>query len=209
MCNEQEARNSRSSFAQIAKSIAAKRSIIPKLQAEVANGQQLLLIWLALASSACRIWLPAKLKLAVLADAWKVKQKQALVIQAANLRFHAQKKLRNAMALVQIGPKMILLAKIARKRVACRIIKTFLMETKSVYTAVRNLKKFKATFVAARGMVLQHFTTKYLRIRWLLTFWNKSERNRLMASRFVCLLCAGTEITSSQKAQVFIQARTN
>ena len=156
----------------------------------MANGQELLLIWMVLASSACKIWLPAKLKLAVLADAWKVKQKQALVIQAVNLRFHAQKKLRNAMALVKIGPKMILLAKIARKRVACRIIQKFSMETKSVYTAVRNLKKFKATFIAAKEMVLQHFATKYLRIRWLLTFWNKTERNRLMASRCARLLRA-------------------
>jgi hypothetical protein len=196
--NEDEARKARSYFSQISKSIAAKRCIIPKLQAEVAYGQELLLIWLALATSACRIWLPAKLTLSVLANAWKAKQKQAVVILAANVRFHAQKKLRNLMALTKAGPKMILLAKIARKRVACRTIQTFLIETKSVYTAVRNLKKFRVRFAAAREMVLQHLTTKYHRIRWLLTFWNKLERSRLMASRCVRIriLLADTEVSA-------------
>jgi hypothetical protein len=180
---DQAAKNSRGLLASVISSMAAIRHEIPKLRTEVENGQELLLIWVSLATSAAKIWLPAISKLKVLAAAWKVKQKQALVIHALILRVWARKHLCDAIVLDKVGPRMILGAKIARKRVACRVVVTFLAECRSVYTAVKNMKKFRAKFVAARNMVLRHLETKYYRIRWLLTLWNKMERSRLMASR--------------------------
>ncbi len=163
--------------------MAAIRHEIPKLQEEVETGQQLLIIWCTLACSAARIWQPAIAKLKVLAQAWKMKQRSTLVLEAAVLRAFARKYLIDMMILKNLGPRMIVHAKIVRKRVASRIVQTFLSELKSIYAAVKSLKKFRAKFVAARNMVMQHLDTKYHRIRWLLILWNEMERNRLMASR--------------------------
>ena len=163
--------------------MATIRHEIPKLQEEVESGQQLLIIWCTLACSAARIWQPAIAKLKVLAQAWKMKQRSAVVLEAAVLRACARKYLIDMMILKKIGPRMIVRAKIVRKRVASRIVQTFLSECKSIYAAVQSIKTFRAKFIAARDMVMQHLDTKYHRIRWLLILWNKMERNRLMASR--------------------------
>jgi hypothetical protein len=143
----------------------------------------MLLTWCCLASSASRIWLPAKLKLRALAEAWKVKQGKALVIQAFILRACARQYLRQVVVLDKFGPTLILRAKIARKRVAARMVHTFILECKSVYAAVKSVKIFRAKFSAARKMVLRHLETKYQRVGWLAVLWNKLERNRLLASR--------------------------
>lgn len=180
---DQASKSFRGSLASIVSEMASIRHEIPKLQEEVQTGQQLLITWCTLACSAARIWQPAIAKLKVLADAWKMKQRSALVLEAAVLRACARKYLIDMMTLKQIGPRMIVRAKIVRKRVASRIIRTFLSECKSIYAAVKSIKKFRAKFVAARDMVMQHLDTKYHRIRWLLILWNKMERNRLIASR--------------------------
>ena len=182
-CAEEKAKSYRESIAKVSSSMAVLRSAMPKLQADVENGQQLLLIWCCLASSASRLWIPAKMKLKALAEAWKSKQAKAFVIQAAILRIRAQNYLHQVKILDKFGPKMVLRAKIARKRAAIRIVRTFITECKSVYEAVKSVKRFRRQFCLARAMVLHHLESKYHRVWWLMTYWNKLERNRLLASR--------------------------
>jgi hypothetical protein len=180
---DQASKSFRGSLASMVSEMATIRHEIPKLQEEVESGQQLLIIWCTLACSAARLWQPAIAKLKELAQAWKMKQRSAVVLEAAVLRACARKYLIDMMILKTIGPRMIVRAKIVRKRVASRIVQTFLSECKSIYAAVKSIKTFRAKFIAARDMVMQHLDTKYHRIRWLLILWNKMERNRLMASR--------------------------
>jgi hypothetical protein len=197
---QQAAKTARTASEDSAKAVAAIRSTIPKLEAEIKFGQEILLLWFALAASATRIWLPAKSKLVSLGHEWKIKRHNALVLQGVIMRVFARLYLKNAYVLRKIGPNMVLRAKIAKKRVAVRIICTFLMETKSVYAAVRNLKRFRSKFAAARNMVLQHLETKYLRVQWLLSFWNNIERSRLKASRcgacFINTTCMRSELNA-------------
>ena len=76
-------------------SMAVIRHEIPRLQADVENGQQILLVWITLAASASKIWLPTISRLKVLAEAWKLKQRNAIVIQAWIRRWTARKHLCN------------------------------------------------------------------------------------------------------------------